>query len=83
MAKKIFYAAALLLAFGLSSCSKDYTCTCTAKITDSGGTVVQQNATARVINGTKSKAEEECTAGNATSSAGGFTTTITCESVKK
>lgn len=76
---KVFYAAALLLALGLSSCSKDYTCTCTAKVTDSGGTVVTQNTTARVLNGTKGKVEDECSASNATSSAGGFTTTITCE----
>lgn len=80
---KIFYAAVLLLSFGLSSCSKDFTCTCTSKVTDSSNQVVAQNQSAKVLNGTKGKVEEECAAGNATSSAGGFTTTITCEAVKK
>lgn len=80
---KVFYAAALLLAFGLSSCSKDYTCTCTTRVTDSGGTVISTNSAATVLNGTKSKVEETCDNGDATSSAGGFTTTIDCSAEKR
>lgn len=80
---KMLFAAAFLLTFGLSSCSKDYTCTCTSKVTDSGGTVVATNSSATVLNGTKGKVEETCDQGDATSSAGGFTTTIDCSAEKR
>jgi hypothetical protein len=54
----------LLICFGialisLSSCKKDYTCTCEKKVTATGAALP---TTAITINGTKKQAEERCPA---------------------
>lgn len=70
-----------LLSFGLlsmSSCTKDWNCTCSIVITDQGGAVVSSNSSTSVLNGTKGNTTEECEAGNAQTSGNGFTTTKTC-----
>ncbi len=80
---KALYALTFLAVLGLSSCSKDYTCTCTTRVTDAGGSVISSNSSASVLNGTKGKVEEECDKGDAQSSSGGFTTTIDCSAEKR
>lgn len=67
--KKVLLFAVVLGAVTLTSCKKDYTCTCTTS-----GNGVNSSAST-TINATKSDAEDACTA--STSSAFGFTTT--CE----
>ncbi|MDP2189379.1 MAG: hypothetical protein Q8J69_11925 [Sphingobacteriaceae bacterium] len=62
----------------LSSCSKDWNCTCAIVTTDQGGAEVSRRSSATVINGTKGKSTDECEKSNAQSSGNGFTTTTTC-----
>lgn len=64
---KKFIAIAALGVLTLASCKKDYTCTCTAT---SGGVSISSSV---VINDTKSKAEDACTA-KATNTGGATTT---------
>lgn len=66
----------------MSSCSRDYTCTCTRVQTDAGGAVIGTNQSANIINGTKGKATDECKAGERVETSGQFTTTYTCEVVR-
>ena len=80
---KALYALTFLAVLGLSSCSKDYTCTCTTRVTDAGGAVISTNSSATVLNGTKGTVEETCDNGDAQSSSGGFTTTIECSAEQR
>jgi hypothetical protein len=56
----------------LSSCKKDYTCTCT---TDTMGVTSSASTT---INATKSDAKEACEAGSTSSNVLGITSTSVC-----
>ena len=66
----LFAGVAFMLALGLTSCKKDYTCECTYK--DSAGTVVSTMTTSITMHNTKSKAKDACevsvTSGGYTSS---------------
>ncbi len=62
----------------MSSCSKDFNCTCTIVTTDENGGVLNTASSAVVLNDTEKKAKEECEAGNATVTNGPFTQTSTC-----
>ena len=64
---------AFILALGVTSCKKDYTCTCTDSING-----VSQGTTSTTINNTKSKATSACSAESTTTSSGGVTETFTC-----
>ncbi|MFT5859735.1 MAG: hypothetical protein ACI865_001839 [Flavobacteriaceae bacterium] len=65
---------ATFAAFGLISCKKDYTCTCT---TTSGGQSGTSSST--TINDTKKNAEELCDEDDATVTWGGSTAITDCE----
>ncbi|MFT6211136.1 MAG: hypothetical protein ACJATE_001767 [Bacteroidia bacterium] len=59
--KKVFGVLAIaLMAGGMTSCKKDFTCTCTTSVT--GTTPITTSTT---INATKADAEEACESGNA------------------
>ena len=66
---KKFILLAVVATFGLVSCKKDYTCSCTT--TGTGGSVTQDV----IINGKKNDAKDACEAGN--TSGGGYTKTCT------
>lgn len=70
----------LVIAGGLmmTSCSKDWNCTCTIVTTESDGTVLNTASSATVINDTEKKAKETCEASNSSITNGGFTQTATC-----
>lgn len=57
-----------------TSCKKDYSCTCTTKITG----MADQTTTTSLGKQKKSDAETACTA-KASSSAGGTTASVTCK----
>ena len=61
---------AFILAIGMTSCKKDYTCECVVK--DSSGTVVSGGTTDITIHATKKKAKDGC---QATVQSGGMTET--------
>jgi len=61
--KKLLFVAAIAV-MGLSSCKKDYTCTCV--ISDSSGYFPTTTTTSTIPNTTKSKAEDACKAANST-----------------
>lgn len=67
--KKVALFAAVVFAFGLTACKKDYTCECT--VTDSSGTIAT-TTTSTTINATKSDAESAC---DSSTSLGTITTT--------
>jgi len=71
----------LLIGGGLfmSSCSKDFNCTCTIVTTDSSGAVLNTATSAFVVNDTEKKAKEACEGGNSTINNGGFTQTSSCQ----
>jgi len=69
--KNFLFVSAIVLAFGLTSCTKDYTCTCTS--TDSSGTIADIVTTVTYNDSKKSDAEDACT--NAESTVGTISTT--------
>jgi len=71
----------LLIGGGLfmSSCSKDFNCTCTTVITDSSGAELNRATSANVVNDTEKKAKEACEGSSATVTNGGFTQTSSCQ----
>lgn len=78
--KKIFAILAIVASGMLmSSCSRDYTCTCVRVQTDAGGAVISTNQSSNIINGTKGKATDECKEGERVETSGQFTTTYTCD----
>jgi hypothetical protein len=73
--KKVFVFGALTLAvFSISSCKKDYTCSCTSAI---NGTIVG-TPTSVTINDTKSKAKTTCEDMSSSQTTSGLTQTVTC-----
>ena len=77
--KKTGLIAALALAtiFALSSCKKDYTCTCTIKTTVSGTTTT--TTTSGTINASKSDAKDACNQGDGTETFYSETIVTDCE----
>jgi hypothetical protein len=72
--KKLFILATVCcFAFGLTSCKKEYTCKCTATVAGSSATSETK------IEDTKKNAKEACDKGDASSTAGGITTSVACE----
>jgi len=69
--KKVLIAVVVLGALTLSSCKKDYTCTCSYTDTSGSGVVLPNQST--TINGKKKDVETACEAGSSTF--GGLTTT--------
>jgi hypothetical protein len=65
MKKLSVLAIAAIFTLGLSSCKKDWTCTCTTTVTGFGTTTVSGT-----IKDTKKNAKEECDKGDATTSVG-------------
>ena len=63
----------LVAMMALSSCDKEYTCTCT---TDVDGTTTGTVST--TFEGTKSEAEDACDEGNSSTTFAGVTTTVSC-----
>lgn len=61
--RKAFALVAVVALVGMTSCKKDYTCTCTT--TDSSGTIPTQTTT-RDFNAKKKDAKEACEALNST-----------------
>jgi len=59
--------------FTLSSCEKEYTCSC--KTTVDG---VETGSTSVTIEGKKSEAEDACDAGSSITTLGGITTSVSC-----
>lgn len=74
MKKALIFGTFALL--GLASCKKDYTCTCTTTAEGPQGTVT--SSASATINDTKKNAETSCDEGDATSTAGGYTSTVEC-----
>ena len=72
MKKTIMILAASAFVLGMTSCKKDYTCTCTV---DTAGITATASTT---INDTKKNAEEACEAGNSSTTLAGITTSTTC-----
>ncbi len=60
--KKLFFIASITLVVGLTSCKKDYTCTCV---------VLGQTLVLPIQNSTKSDAQSSCDAAEATYAASG------------
>ncbi|MDC1204024.1 hypothetical protein N8085_01325 [Salibacteraceae bacterium] len=63
MKKLLLVAAAGFMIAGMSSCKKDYTCTCTTPETTVLGFTVPAQSASTTINDTKKNAEEACEAG--------------------
>jgi hypothetical protein len=57
--KKIILVGALAL-LGLSSCKKDYTCSCSIKDVDSGLSITSEELSTTISNSSKSDAESDC-----------------------
>jgi len=77
MKKRLFLFSGMvfILAIGITSCKKDYSCTCTVK--DSNGNLVATSSVS--INDTKSKATSTCNGiPNTFVSSGNSTETETC-----
>lgn len=72
--KNLLFAFAIVAAFGLTSCEKEYTCTCT--IEDSSG-VIDTVTSSTTVTGKKNDVRDACEAGSST--VGTITTTCTID----
>jgi hypothetical protein len=63
MKKMLMIAAAGLMIAGMSSCKKDYTCTCSTEATEVLGFTIPAQSASTTLNATKSDAKEACEAG--------------------
>jgi hypothetical protein len=70
--KKLLFSVLAVSAIGLTSCKKDYTCTC---VSTGSGYNSTYSATAHLK---KKDAQAWCDAGNSSASSGGFNYTTTC-----
>jgi hypothetical protein len=77
MKKITFIAIAAFFTLSLASCKRDWTCKCT--VTTNGVTTTAEST----ISATKSDAEDECAEGNVSASAGGISSSASCELSKK
>ena len=64
--------------FSIVACSSEGTCTCTATIDDGSGTPVSISVDT-ILEGSKSERRDACDGLESSGSAGGVTSTFTCE----
>ncbi len=61
--KKLFIALGVLAMIGATSCKKEYTCECTATVTDDAGNKAESKTTS-TIKDSKKKAKDSCESGS-------------------
>ena len=79
--KKTILSAAVLLAFGtaMTSCKKDYKCSCSKTYTSGSNTTTQNDYEAYTYKDTRARAEDRCNANSTTGSDFFGNYTINCE----